>query len=649
VSVIVPIYGVERYLERCVDSVLGQSYRKLEIILVDDGSPDRCGEMCDDYASRDDRIRVIHQANAGVSAARNVGIDAAQGELLMFVDADDWLEPNIVDHLVTALHHHGANIAACHFTRQSQEGQRGAPVNEASRTVMTSRRALELFAGPQASLMTAPWAKVYRRSLFDGIRFPVGRLYEDEFVTYRVVGRADRVVLSSAELYHYFVRAESTTQRSQDADQVQDRVAALRERREYFRTLGLDHAAAISAWKAFLLSRLASRLAHQAGDDRSVVSITHQTQALARDVLRSDLPLRHRAFAGAYALAPRPVDAGLAAARRVVASARTRQVRKSVPGAHAAGAGSVAPIPLDHPGDRPLEVVVVAYKNPELLREALAPVVSLPVTVVDNSSMDEIAELCQALGVRYFDAGRNGGFAAGVNIGLANRMFRDSDVLLLNPDAVISEADVRRLRQVLLSKPDLASVGPAQVDADGRPSRVTWPFPSPWGTWAEALGLHRLRRRARTYVIGSVLLLRAEAIDDVGRFDERFFLYSEEADWAYRACRRGWRHEVVRDVVALHVGGATSSDETRRSAHFHGSQERYLRKHYGAVGWHATRWGQVFGDSLRGHLGRGSTQRRLKQRAALYRRGPAAAEAAHVARSASPANDVDAISNGGGS
>ena len=119
---------------------------------------------------------------------------------------------------------------------------------------------------------------------------------------------------------------------------------------------------------------------------------------------------------------------------------------------------------------------------------------ALPVTVVDNSSLPEIAALCDELGVRYLDPGRNGGFAAGVDVALRDRLVPGADVLLLNPDATISADDVGRLHAVLRSRPDLASVGPMQVDESGTPAQVEWPFPSPGGTWLEALGLARLRR-----------------------------------------------------------------------------------------------------------------------------------------------------------
>ncbi|MEI5583919.1 MULTISPECIES: glycosyltransferase [unclassified Agromyces] len=273
----------------------------------------------------------------------------------------------------------------------------------------------------------------------------------------------------------------------------------------------------------------------------------------------------------------------------------------------------------------PVEVVVVAYGSPDLLRRALEPVRELPVTVVDNSSMPEIAALCAELGVRYVDPGRNGGFAAGVNVGLGDRLVPGADVLLLNPDAAIAPDDIGILQRALRAEPDLASVGPVQVGDDGRPARVDWWLPSPAGTWLEAIGLARLRRDP-TYVIGSVLLLRAEALAQVGGFDERFFLYAEEADWAFRAHRLGWRHAAVPAARAVHVGAGTGGDPRRREAHFHASQERYLRKHYGALGWQWARIGQWLGASARAVVLRGDRGAAARRRAAIYRLGPVRVE-----------------------
>ncbi len=275
------------------------------------------------------------------------------------------------------------------------------------------------------------------------------------------------------------------------------------------------------------------------------------------------------------------------------------------------------------------EVVLVAYGSPALVRAALEPLVGkLPLTVVDNSSLPEIREIVELAGGRYLDPGRNGGFAAGVNHALAHRQAPDRDVLLLNPDAVVSTEDVLHLQRTLHARPRTASVGPVQVDGDGHPARVVWPYPSPLAAWVEAVGLGRLRRAPadRSFVVGSVLLLSADALADVGPFDERFFLYAEETDWAYRANRAGWRHVVDHDVVAVHLGGATSSDAARRDTHFYASQEHFQRKHFGALGWSVARAGAVAGAAARSVAARGDARRAARSRLRLYLAGPASAE-----------------------
>ncbi|WP_277452467.1 glycosyltransferase [Janibacter sp. DB-40] len=272
-----------------------------------------------------------------------------------------------------------------------------------------------------------------------------------------------------------------------------------------------------------------------------------------------------------------------------------------------------------------LEIIVVAFHSARLLHDTLAPIAHLPVTVVDNSSDPAVLQVCDELGVRYLDPGRNGGFAFGVNHGLARRLRPGADVLLLNPDAVVDEIGVRALHAALHEAPDLASVAPAQVDGAGRPARVAWPLPTPWGAALEAVGLGR--RRRDDYVIGSVLLLRARALEQVGGLDESFFLYAEETDWAKRAVDLGWRHRLVPEVTALHLGAATSSDTRRRDAHFHASQERYHRKHFGTVGWQATRAAVVIGSAARAVLLDGERAAAARERARRYLRGPLAVEA----------------------
>lgn len=272
-------------------------------------------------------------------------------------------------------------------------------------------------------------------------------------------------------------------------------------------------------------------------------------------------------------------------------------------------------------------VVVVAYGSPEPLRDALEPLSDLSVTVVDNSSLAETRELVARYGGHYIDAGSNIGFGAAVNLALASLAERGlgrSDVLLLNPDATITAAGVRALAAELYGQPGLACVAPGQTDPSGtRRERVEWPFPSPLASWLVALGLGRLDRR-KGFVIGSILLLNRQALDDVGGFDESFFLYAEETDWQKRAVDRGWRIGFVPTVRGTHVGAGTSSDEGVRSTLFHTSQLVYMRKHFGSVGSLVNRAAVVAGALLRVVVGRGQTRDSALWRLRFYLRPPAA-------------------------
>jgi len=317
--------------------------------------------------------------------------------------------------------------------------------------------------------------------------------------------------------------------------------------------------------------------------------------------------------------------AGLERAREYTWAAiaeRYEAMYRGLPGVHAAA---------DEPGPPPgLEAVVVAYGAPALLERALAPLTGeLPVTVVDNSGDPEVRRVAEAAGARYLDPGANLGFGSAVNVALRDRRVPGSDVLLVNPDARVSADAARALHRRLRADPGLAAVGPAQSDEDGTPARVRWPFPTPAGAWRQAagLGLPAATGPGDGFVIGSVLLLRAEALDEVGGFDEAYFLYSEETDWQRRAHDAGWRTAVAADVHAHHVGAGTSTDPARRETHFHASQERYLRTHHGAAGWASARAAVLLGSVPRAALP-GDRGRSARLRLALYARGPLRAEAA---------------------
>jgi GT2 family glycosyltransferase len=272
-----------------------------------------------------------------------------------------------------------------------------------------------------------------------------------------------------------------------------------------------------------------------------------------------------------------------------------------------------------------LDVVVVAFGAPDLLASCLERLEKrFPVVVVDNSSDSSVQAVVERNGATYVDPGRNLGFAAGVNLGLSSRK-HDNDVLLLNPDATIDPEDALRLLDRLHHSDDLACVAPLQVDQNGEAARIGWPFPTPFGAWMEAIGLGFLRRRI-DFLIGSVLLVRAAALEQVGLFDTEFFLYAEETDWQRRASELGWRVELCQDAVAVHVGAGTGGDRSKRETHFHASIERYVRKHHGAIGWWIFRCGAMTGALVRALVLPGDRGREAAARFRLYRSGPIRSE-----------------------
>jgi len=245
----------------------------------------------------------------------------------------------------------------------------------------------------------------------------------------------------------------------------------------------------------------------------------------------------------------------------------------------------------------------------------------LPVLVIDNSSSAKVREVAARPACRYVDAGANIGFAAAVNRALAELGPAHGDVLLLNPDAYITGGTARALQAAMHEHGNerVACMSPALMRDDGSRERVIWPFPSPQRVWLEVCGLGKLWRQDG-FLNGAVLLLRAEAIDEVGPFDERFFLYAEETDWQQRAAALGWSGRARLDLVAGHTGAGTSTDGDRRQTMFHASAERYIRKWYGPRGWQVFRAGAMLGAAIRWMV----TDDRAAQRDRFvrYARGP---------------------------
>ena len=208
ISVIVPVYRTEALLPRCMDALLGQDFTDFELIAVDDGSPDNSGALLDEYAARDGRVRVIHRENGGLSAARNSGIEAARGAYLAFVDSDDWVEPTFLSAMFEALTEEGADIAACGYVNDEGEKHRVYTVDR--RVTFGSKEGLERMCYNDGYYVTA-WDKLYKRELFDGVRYPEGKLFEDTATTFYLTDKAEKIVLATGLGYHYVVNPESIT------------------------------------------------------------------------------------------------------------------------------------------------------------------------------------------------------------------------------------------------------------------------------------------------------------------------------------------------------------------------------------------------------------------------------------------------------
>lgn len=233
VSVIIPVYKVEKYLERCVESVQKQTFQNLEIILVDDGSPDLCGAMCDEMAKTDPRIKVIHKNNGGLSDARNVGIEMASGNYIVFVDSDDWLDLDMIALLYRVLKKYNADIAECSYRnictdRIEEETNCSAKVVEGDRIL-----ALEAMLGWRWFKPVA-WNKLYKRDVLGDIRYPKGKLHEDEYTTYKYFYNANKLVYVDVSKYNYDRRREDSITGKKFREDNLDACWAFRERMEFF-------------------------------------------------------------------------------------------------------------------------------------------------------------------------------------------------------------------------------------------------------------------------------------------------------------------------------------------------------------------------------------------------------------------------------
>ena len=279
ISIIVPIYKVEKYLRRCIESLIHQDYPDIEIILVDDGSPDNCGTICDEYAQKDTRIKVIHQQNGGLSSARNTGIDVAQGDYLMFVDSDDWVEPNYCSTAINKAVENKCDIVVFGYYNIYKDH---IDITQRKEKLFNSIDAIiELHGGQIESFA---WNKIYKADLFKtGIRYPKGRLFEDIGTTYLLFHQANAVYQASGATYNYQKREDSILGKKMNAKDAIDWFDLEMERLQFMRQNYPDITEKLWKYygqKVLFLCKVLSNFPNQKGKIREMESflITHQQQ-----------------------------------------------------------------------------------------------------------------------------------------------------------------------------------------------------------------------------------------------------------------------------------------------------------------------------------------------------------------------------------
>lgn len=250
ISVIVPIYMVENYLKKCIDSILNQTYKNLEIILVDDGSKDSCANIVDEYEKIDSRIKVIHKINGGLSDARNVGIDESTGDIICFIDSDDYINENMIEVLYKNMINTDSDISICSYLKVNENSEVSNNLEKEIIKVYSSKEALSNLYDKELDIETVvAWNKLYRKKVWNNIRYPKGKIHEDEYVIHNLILNSNKIVYSNLKLYYYLQRESSIT--SVFNYKRLDALNALKERIELFRNKNLFDLYNLATYKYF--------------------------------------------------------------------------------------------------------------------------------------------------------------------------------------------------------------------------------------------------------------------------------------------------------------------------------------------------------------------------------------------------------------
>lgn len=242
ISIVVPVYKVEAFLEASINSIINQTYPNLEIILVDDGSPDKCAQICDELATKDDRIKVIHKENGGVSSARNAGLDMVTGDYIMFVDSDDTINPQMVEILYNILVEMNADVSMCSWKKVNDIHHPKDKIyvtDKHSCVVFENNEVFDLLYNKKVPMIAAVWAKLYKKDIFDSIRFPLGKIHEDEATIHQILNECNKAVYVDYTMYNNTQRENSITSAAFNMNRL-NALIALQQRIDFVKEKKLD-------------------------------------------------------------------------------------------------------------------------------------------------------------------------------------------------------------------------------------------------------------------------------------------------------------------------------------------------------------------------------------------------------------------------
>lgn len=240
VSIIVPVYNVEKYLEKCIESILAQTFKNIEVILVNDGSSDKSGLICDKYSLIDRRIKVVHKKNTGVSDSRNYGIKVSSGKYIAFIDSDDWVDKEYINILYSNLIKYNADISVCDFIRENNESKPKQLLKEKKEILFTNIEALnQIYGELYVQMIAVVWNKLYKREIFNDLKFPIDKIHEDEYLTPIALYKCNKIIYTNKQLLHYRDTPNSIMNKKFNVKRL-DYLYVLESRMKFFKENMLD-------------------------------------------------------------------------------------------------------------------------------------------------------------------------------------------------------------------------------------------------------------------------------------------------------------------------------------------------------------------------------------------------------------------------